>query len=114
MTATVTSRPAPHVGSWSRLLLARLSSLQLPWLRRWNLTGDIRRYHDLKLCLISSSDLHVKLNVIIRFSDPQYPVRKYGFHDSVATIMNFNVGEFAAFRVHLDIGVKTDGSGQLV
>src|ERR1700734_993648 len=67
---------APQVGSWSRLLLARVSSLQLPWLRRWNLTGDIRRYHYLKPCLISSSDLHVKLNVIrFSFRDAQYPVR---------------------------------------
>src|ERR1700730_6212421 len=102
MTATVTSRPAPHVGSWSRLLLARLSSLQLPWLRRWNLTGDIRRYHYLKLCLISSRNLDVKLNVIC-FSDPQHPVRKYGFRGSVATIKNLNVCEFPAFRVHSDI-----------
>src|ERR1700730_3760606 len=112
MTATVTSRPAPHVGSWSRLLLARLSSLQLPWLRRWNLTGDIRRYHYLKLCLIGSSDIHLKLNGI-RFSDPQYPARKYGFDDTVATIKNLNVCEFPAFRVHTDVGM-TDGPGQFV
>src|ERR1700692_1142065 len=107
------SRSGPNVGSWSTLLLARLRSLQLPWLRRWNLTDDIRRYHYFKLCLISSSDLHVKLKVI-RFSDPQYPVRKYGSYDSVPTIKNLNVCEFPAFRVHSDIGVKPDGPGQFV
>src|SRR5579862_9391057 len=105
-------RSAPQVGSWSRLLLAGPSSLQLPWLRRWNLTGDIRRYHYLKLCLIRSSDLHVKLN--IRLSDPQYPVSKYRFPNSVvAAIKNFNVCEFPAFRVNIDIGVKIDGPGQI-
>src|ERR1017187_2978210 len=107
MTDTVTSRSAPQVGSWSRLLLARLRALQLPWLRRWNRTGSVRRYHYLKLCLISSSNLHLKLHGI-RFSDPQYPVRNCSFHDSVATIKNLNLCEFPALRVHTDIGV-TDG-----
>jgi len=50
---------------------------------------------------------------VIRFSDSQYPVRNCGFHDSVATIMNLNLCEFPALRVHTDIGV-TDGPGQFV